>query len=1229
MQWDSVSRLGFVAGLLALVGCSSSAPTASVPNPVNPDLGLEANEEPTALVFPDPGETAATAFDFDLLSANVEFLQDNVSRFDTQDYYRFIAPNTSELNLIASISRAPFAGLELLDANETPIVTVANDGSITDGPDLATTVNDGFRRTIQIQGSIAPGTYFIRVFSNNSIRHFYSLTASLEVEPGFTVNDFNDGVDTDPGDGLCFTVAGTCSLRAAVMEANAFPDATMITVPAGSYPLTQTGADEDGSVTGDLDIRTPITIMGSGTPTIDGNGSDRVFDVLSNGSLTLQNVSVVNGSATTDGGGLRNAGSLTLTSVSVQTNSANGDGGGLFNSGTATLENGTAITQNTSASEGGGVYNAASGLLNINGTAVVGPSNVATENGGGLFNEGVVAVDGTPIGMTSSQVTGNTPNDIVTTELSLTVNSTADGADANPGDGVCATSTSLCTLRAAVMEANALGGSFTFDLGPGTYSLTIPGADTDAAQGDLDIRADITITGSTNIFSPTVIDATGANDRAFEIFQDGFLSLSDISITGGNSGDLGGAIFNANTLRATNLILRNNSGTQGGGLFNDRNALAEIDGYVIIDNNTGNGSGGGVFNGENATLTLQVTDTLFNSSIDENVASLGGGVFNAGTLTISGLTINSNTADTGGGLYNTFETLGGPAGTSTLSNVNINGNVSDAEGGGVYLNAGAVALSGGSTASSNDSGDGGGLFVLNGSLTFNDGEVDNNDATRRGAGIFARNGSVTLTNTNVTNGEIRNFQNDITGEGGGVYVADGTLTISGDSEIRSNRSETGAGITAIRSPVTINDTTEVRNNTSQDHGGGVFLDNGSITLNGSSRIASNQALGNGGGLFSIDSIITLNNSSEIDANQALEGGGLFSQLESLTNGTTVVTLRDTSQIQSNRATVGNGGGILTVNGSVALASGSRIISNRAQLDGGGLAIEAGTITVTSGVIDDNTASRNGGGIANLGATLTVTGSQISANTANGQGGGLFSDLGQVTVTGATVSSNRADANGGGLANVGPFTSLTLNNTNVQSNTAQDEGGGLYNVQGLIAVNTSTVTGNQAISRGGGIRNTQANLVIEGSTLSSNTVASPFFLGSSYGGGLSHNGPTLTVTSSDLASNISSGSSGGGGGLHLESGSAGFNDVDITSNTAESGSGFFLQSSTALSLTNGSVVTGNIALNSGGGGFLAPGSTLNICTAIIDDNFRQGLPPVEDNLAGSGSVICPENVGPTD
>src|SRR5947208_9511102 len=77
------------------------------------------------------------------------------------------------------------------------------------------------------------------------------------------------------------------------------------------------------------------------------------------------------------------------------------------------------------------------------------------------------------------------------------VNSTDDAPDAVPGDGICATLSELCTLRAAIMEANQLPGAHTITMPGGIYHLTMAGADEDyAATGDLDIRNELVIIGA-------------------------------------------------------------------------------------------------------------------------------------------------------------------------------------------------------------------------------------------------------------------------------------------------------------------------------------------------------------------------------------------------------------------------------------------------------------------------------------------------------------------------------------------------------------------------------------------------------------------------------------------------------------------------------------------------------------------------------------------------------------
>src|SRR5262245_44482005 len=112
----------------------------------------------------------------------------------------------------------------------------------------------------------------------------------------FVVNGTEDAGDANPGDGICATAIATCTLRAAIQEANAQPDADSITVPAGTVTLTGAAGD-DAAESGDLDILGPVAISGQGPAAtiIDAGKIDRVFDVIeptatvSIASLTVRN----------------------------------------------------------------------------------------------------------------------------------------------------------------------------------------------------------------------------------------------------------------------------------------------------------------------------------------------------------------------------------------------------------------------------------------------------------------------------------------------------------------------------------------------------------------------------------------------------------------------------------------------------------------------------------------------------------------------------------------------------------------------------------------------------------------------------------------------------------------------------------------------------------------------------------------------------------------------------
>ncbi len=91
----------------------------------------------------------------------------------------------------------------------------------------------------------------------------------------------------------------------------------------------------------------------------------------------------------------------------------------------------------------------------------------------------------------------------------IAVNTTEDTLDSNPGDGISADSGGLCSLRAAISEANSLVGPDEIRLGAATYRLVLHGAEDGNLSGDLDVTDDLTITGQGR--ANTIIEWDAAN----------------------------------------------------------------------------------------------------------------------------------------------------------------------------------------------------------------------------------------------------------------------------------------------------------------------------------------------------------------------------------------------------------------------------------------------------------------------------------------------------------------------------------------------------------------------------------------------------------------------------------------------------------------------------------------------------------------------------------------------
>lgn len=236
------------------------------------------------------------------------------------------------------------------------------------------------------------------------------VTASL-LMPLATTLDV-DRTDDTAAATACTAAANDCSLRGAVIAANADPGLLPVTInlkPATTYNLTlANAAQENAALTGDLDLTTiqhTVTIVGGGSAgpnasVIDaagltsGNMRDRAFQVTaSNVSVAFQDLVIRNGAAADDGtagastnpasqnsnrfggGILNNGGVVALTNVTVQSCQALGKGDSVVNNHT-TLD-----------ARGGGLASlTATGNVIITGSTLTG--NAALGGNGGNFNNG-------------------------------------------------------------------------------------------------------------------------------------------------------------------------------------------------------------------------------------------------------------------------------------------------------------------------------------------------------------------------------------------------------------------------------------------------------------------------------------------------------------------------------------------------------------------------------------------------------------------------------------------------------------------------------------------------------------------------------------------------------------------------------------------------------------------------------------------------------------------------
>ena len=183
---------------------------------------------------------------------------------------------------------------------------------------------------------------------------------------------------------------------------------------------------------------------------------------------------------------------------------------------------------------------------------------------------------------------------------------------------------------------------------------------------------------------------------------------------------------------------------------------------------------------------------------------------------------------------------------------------------------------------------------------------------------------------------------------------------------------------------------------------------------------------------------------------------------------------------NNRALLGGGiytSGAVTSNGSVYFSS------NQAREDGGAMYNLGRGITFSKSTFMLNTAGRDGGALFNFQGELTLDAVRFSGNLADGIGGAVLNHWGTLTFGGtsgdASFTDNVAEVSGGALYN--DHGTITLRDGSFTRNRAETEdGGAIYNLTGRIRAQTGegvTFTDNRAVlGSGGAIYNEQEGFI---------------------------------------------------------------------------------------------------------------------------------------------------------
>lgn len=235
--------------------------------------------------------------------------------------------------------------------------------------------------------------------------------AWVHADSTFNVDTVDDLTDDDTTDGICHTTADTCSLRAAIIQANHPPiGTTIIHVPAGLYRITIPVDTVDDETVGNFNFgpaggpnQTVISGAGPEHTIIDANALDNAFRVRGPRTVAIEGITIRNGVTSSNGGGIATEGDLTITRCVIENNTGMLGGGiyaGTSSGGLLTVVD--SVVRSNTAVFGGGIYTRS--VTTLRNSDLDG--NRVSDSGGGLYEDNRLTITDSTISNNAANTNG-------------------------------------------------------------------------------------------------------------------------------------------------------------------------------------------------------------------------------------------------------------------------------------------------------------------------------------------------------------------------------------------------------------------------------------------------------------------------------------------------------------------------------------------------------------------------------------------------------------------------------------------------------------------------------------------------------------------------------------------------------------------------------------------------------------------------------------------------------